>query len=182
MMKFKQLEDKLKDTREWLVAELAGVRTGRAVPALLDSIMVDAYGIKTPLSQLSNISTEDARTLHVSPYDAGQIKDIERAISDADLGVGVQATSSEIRIIFPELTGERREQLLKIANGKQEEARVRVRVARDDMKKELERQEKGGEISKDENHNAQEEMQRLVDEANKELEEQSNKKEVEING
>ncbi len=182
MIDFQQLKDKLNGAQEWLSAELSGVRTGRAVPALLDSIKVDAYGMQTPLKQLANIGVEDARTLRVNPFDVNQIKDVERAISDADLGVSVQATSSEVRVIFPELTGERREQLLKIAGSKLEEARVTVRGARDEFKKMLNAQEKDGEISKDENHNAQEEMQKLVDEANKNLEEQFNKKEEEIKG
>ncbi len=182
MVDFNKLKEKLESTQAWLEAELAGVRTGRAVPALLDSIKVDAYGMQTPLKQLANIGVEDARTLRVSPFDISQVKDIERAITDADLGVSVQATASEVRVIFPELTGERREQLLKIAGGKLEEARVAVRGARDEMKKDLNAQEKEGEISKDENHNAQEEMQKFVDEANKALEEQFNKKEEEIKG
>jgi ribosome recycling factor len=182
MIDFTQLKEKLTAAQDWLSKELSGVRTGRAVPALLDNIKIDAYGMQTPLKQLSNIGVEDARTLRVSPFDLGQIKDVERAISDADLGVSVQATASEVRVIFPELTGERREQLLKIAGAKLEEARVTVRGARDEFKKELQAQEKNGEISKDENHNAQEEMQKLVDEANKELEEQYKNKEEEIKG
>ena len=182
MTDFTQLKEKLAAAQDWLCGELGGVRTGRAVPALLDNIKVDAYGMQTPLKQLANIGVEDARTLRVSPFDMGQIKDVERAISDADLGVSVQATASEVRVIFPELTGERREQLIKIAGGKLEEARVTVRGARDEMKKALGTQEKNGEISKDENHNAQEEMQKLVDDANKELEEQYKNKEVEIKG
>ncbi len=182
MTDFTQLNTKLVATQEWLVAELAGVRTGRAVPALLDNIKADAYGMQTPLKQLANIGVEDARTLRVSPFDMGQIKDIERAINSADLGVGVQATASEVRVIFPELTGERREQLLKIASAKLEDARVAVRGARDEMKKDLQQQEKDGDISKDENHNAQEEMQKMVEDANKTLEEQYNKKEEEIKG
>ncbi len=182
MIDFVTLKEKLKNTQEWLKTELSGIRTGRAVPALLDNVMIDAYGSKTPLKQLANIGVEDARTLRVNPYDVSQIKDMERAINDADLGVGVQATGSEVRVIFPELTGERRIQLLKIAGAKLEEARVAVRGARDDMKKELIQKEKDGEISKDENHKAQEEMQKLVDEANKALEEQFKHKEEEIKG
>ncbi len=182
MIDFTQLKDKLEKAQEWLSGEFAGVRTGRAVPALLDNVQVDAYGAKMPLKQMANIGVEDARTLRVNPFDIGQIKDVERAIADADFGVSVQATASEVRVIFPELTGERREQLLKIAGGKLEEARVTVRGARDEFKKELQTQEKDGEISKDENHNAQEEMQKLVEETNKELEEQYKKKEEEIRG
>ncbi len=180
MTDFTQIKDKLAKSQEWLLNEFSGIRTGRAVPALLDNIMVDAYGSKTPLKQLANIGTEDARTLRISPFDISQIKDVERAIADADLGVSAQATSSEVRVIFPELTGERREQLLKIAKSKLEEARVAVRGARDEFKKVLQTKENDGDLSKDENHDAQEEMQKLVEEANKELEEQYNKKEDEI--
>ncbi len=182
MTDFIQLKEKLDSTEEWLSSELSGVRTGRAVPALLDNIKVEAYGMQTPLKQVANIGVEDARTLRVNPFDVSQIKDVERAIADADLGVGVQAGASEVRVIFPELTGERREQLLKIASAKLEEGRIAVRGARDEAKKELQKQEKDGDISKDENHDAQEEMQKLVEDANKALEEQFNKKEEEIKG
>ncbi len=182
MTDFTQLKEKLESTQDWLVAEFGGIRTGRAVPALLDNVMVDAYGSKTPLKQLANIGAEDARTLRVNPFDVSQIKDIERAIGEADLGVGVQAGSSEVRVIFPELTGERREQLLKIAGGKLEEARVTVRGARDEMKKDIMAQEKDGEIGKDASHDAQEEMQKMVEETNKALEEQYSRKEEEIKG
>jgi len=182
MIDFKILKEKLEGTQEWLKAEFSGIRTGRAVPALLDNVMVDAYGSKTPLKQLANIGAEDARTLRVNPFDVSQIKDIDRAINEADLGVGVQAGSSEVRVIFPELTGERRTQLLKIAGAKLEEARVTVRGARDEMKKDLIAQEKDGEISKDASHDAQEEMQKLVEETNKVLEELFSKKEEEIKG
>jgi ribosome recycling factor len=180
MTDFTQLKNKLESTQEWLISEFQGVRTGRAVPALLDSIQVDSYGMKVPLKQMANIGAEDARTLRVNPFDVSQIKDVERAISEADLGVGVQGGATEVRIIFPELTGERRVQLLKIAKAKLEEARVAVRGARDDMKKDLNQKEKDGEMGKDENHDAQEEMQKIVDEANKALEEQYTKKEEEI--
>jgi len=128
---------------------------------------------------ITNITQEEYETNH---DDSSQIKDIDRAINEADLGVGVQAGSSEVRVIFPELTGERRTQLLKIAGAKLEEARVTVRGARDEFKKDLQAQEKNDEISKDENHNAQEEMQKMVEETNKVLEDLYKKKEEEIKG
>jgi ribosome recycling factor len=167
---FKSLEGKIADAREWLSKEYRGLRTGRAAPAILDSVMVSAYGSMTPLKQVGNVSVEDARTLRVSAYDAGVLKDIERAISAANLGVGTSADSSSVRVTFPELTSERREQLIKFAKGKLEEARTSVRMARDDSWKEIQEREREGTLTEDDKFSLKEEMQKKVDKANEDLE------------
>lgn len=177
---FKPLERKLADAREWLAKEYRSLRTGRASPAILDSVMVSAYGSMTPLKQVGNVGTEDARTLRVSAYDPGVIKDIERAISAANLGVGTSSDGTTIRVTFPDLTSERREQLVKIAKGKLEEARTAVRIARDESWKEIQEREREGTLTEDDKFALKEDLQKKVDAANEELEKAFDSKETEM--
>lgn len=179
-MEFAIFEKKLKEVEDWLAREYTGIRTGQAAPALLDSIKVESYGAMLPLNQVGSIGIEDARTLRVSPWDAGAVPAIERAVKEADLGVSVSSDSSGLRIIFPELTSERRDQLLKLGKSKLEEARVRVRAVRDDMMKSLDKLQKEGEISEDERFVRKEKSQKAVDSMNNILEAHFTKKEVEI--
>ncbi|KKW18774.1 MAG: Ribosome-recycling factor [Candidatus Adlerbacteria bacterium GW2011_GWC1_50_9] len=174
---FKTFEAKVVAAKEWLAKEYRGLRTGRASPAVLDSISVSAYGSMTPLKQVAAIGVEDARTLRIQPYDIGILKDIERAISSADLGLGSSSDGTVIRVTFPELTAERREQLIKVAKGKLEEARTTVRLARDEAWKEKER---AGEITEDDKFSHKEEMQKKVDKANEDLEKVFEAKEKEM--
>lgn len=170
-----------KETIDWLVQEYSTIRTGQATPALLDTIKVDNYGSMMPINQVGSVGVEDARTLRVTPWDAGQIGAIETAVSEADLGVSVATDSAGLRVIFPELTSERRVQLLKLAKQKLEDARVSIRKARDEAKKDLDRQQKDGEISEDDLFNEMEKVQKLVEESNKQLDDLYQQKEVEIN-
>ncbi len=165
----------------WLEREFSGIRTGRATPALLDLIQVESYGTRVPIVQVGSVSVEDARTLRISVWDQSAIKAVEKAITEADLGVSVVADGSGIRVIFPELTSERRAQLLKIAKAKLEEARVSIRGARDEAIKEIDSLEKEGEISQDEKFKAKEEIQKKVDGFNASLESHFSLKEKEIN-
>ncbi|KKW06548.1 MAG: Ribosome-recycling factor, partial [Parcubacteria group bacterium GW2011_GWA2_49_16] len=167
---FKTFEAKVVAAKEWLAKEYRGLRTGRASPAVLDSISVSAYGSMTPLKQVAAIGVEDARTLRIQPYDIGILKDIERAISSADLGLGSSSDGTVIRVTFPELTAERREQLIKVAKGKLEEARTTVRLARDEAWKDIQEKERAGEITEDDKFSHKEEMQKKVDKANEDLE------------
>ena len=121
---------------ERLRDEFSSIRTGRAVPAILDSIRVNSYGSKVPINHIAGITMEDPRTLRVVPWDKGQVHDIEQAIGDAGLGLSVNVSDVGVRVIFPELTDERRSTLLKLAKGKHEEARISLRQARDDIWKE----------------------------------------------
>ncbi|MDO8522467.1 MAG: ribosome recycling factor [bacterium] len=176
----KVVEGKFSEAREWLRREYGGLRTGRATPAILDGIMVSAYGSMTPLKQVANIGIEDARTLRVSAWDASIVKDIERAITAANLGLGTTADSSGLRVTFPELTAERREQLVKIAKHKLEEARTAVRIARDEAWKEIQAKEREGGLTEDDKFSLKEELQKKVDTANGELEKAFGKKEAEM--
>ena len=177
---FKTFDSKIVDAREWLRREYGGLRTGRAAPAILDGVMVSAYGSQTPLKQVGNVGVEDARTLRVSAYDAGLIKDIERAITAANLGVGTTSDGTNIRVTFPELSSERREQLVKLAKAKLEEARTTVRVARDEAWKDIQEKEKEGTLTEDDKFSLKEELQKKVDAANGELESAFEKKEEEM--
>ncbi len=178
---FKPLDAKLAGSREWLAREYQGLRTGRATPAILDSVMVQAYGSMMPLKQVAMVSIEDARSLRVQAFDTALIKDIERGITVADLGVGIGSDSAGVRVTFPELTSERREQLVKLAKAKLEESRTAVRGARDECWKDIQAQEKDGLISEDDKFRLKEEMQKKVDAANGELEALFEKKEKEMN-
>lgn len=177
---FQPLKNSFKDIEEWLKRELQGVRTGRATPTLLDSIQVEAYGSRVPLNQVGGITVEDARTLRISPWDMSQIKAVEKAIVDANLGVGVGSDDKGVRVSFPELTGERRVQLIKIMKEKLEEARVKIRSARGENISLLEKQEKDGEMGKDELFRLKAEVQKLVDDAGGSLDAIAKKKEEEI--
>lgn len=177
---FKPLDTKFADAKEWLAKEFRTLRTGRASPAILDSVMVSAYGSMSPLKQVGNVSTEDARTLRVSAYDPGVIKDIERAISAANLGVGTSSDGTTVRVTFPDLTSERREQLVKVAKGKLEEARTAVRIARDESWKEIQEREREGTLTEDDKFSLKEELQKKVDALNEALEKAFDAKEEEM--
>ncbi|MEK7554089.1 MAG: ribosome-recycling factor, partial [Patescibacteria group bacterium] len=147
---FSKLKANIKETEEWLARELSGVRTGRATPTLLDTVRPEAYGARTSLRELANVSVEDVRTLRVIPWDKTLTKAIEKGITDADLGVGVSTDDQGLRVSFPELTSERRTQLTKIAGDKTEHAKVTLRSHRTDALKALETAEEAGGIGEDE--------------------------------
>lgn len=176
----KMFDEKVQAAKEWLVREYGAIRTGRANPALLDSIKVQAYGSLMPLKQVANVSVEDARTIRIAPWDMGLVKDVERAITQADLGVGVTADSAGVRVTVPDLTAERRTQLIKVAKQKLEEARTAVRVARDEARKGVQESEKAGDITEDDRFRMHEELQKHTDACNEALEALFEKKEQEL--
>ncbi len=177
---FIQFQTKIKETEQWLVKEFAGVRTGRATPTLLDGVQVDSYGTKMPISSLANISTEDARTIRITPWDASQVVAIEKAIVVTNLGVSCVVDEKGLRVIFPELTGERRTQLVKIVKEKQEDAKVAIRLEREKVWKDIQTMEHDGEMSEDERNRLKTEMEKIVQEGYKKTEEAADKKEKEI--
>lgn len=177
---FQPLKTSIGGIEEWLKREFQGVRTGRATPTLLDGVNVEAYGSRMPLNQVGGITVEDARTLRISPWDTTQVKAIEKAIVDANLGVGVGSDDKGVRVSFPELTSERRTQLIKLMKEKLEDARVKVRAARTDIMSELEKQEKSGDMGKDDLFRHKAEVQKIIDAAGESLEAIAKKKEDEI--
>lgn len=177
---FSALDKGLAGAKEWLSREYRGLRTGRATPAILDGVSVSAYGSMMPLKQLANVGVEDPRTIRVSPFDPAVAKDVERAIAAANLGLGTASDGATIRVTFPELTSERREQLVKVAKQKLEEARTAIRVARDDAWKDIQEKEREGEITEDDKFAFKEDMQKKVDAANEDLEKAYKSKEQEM--
>lgn len=167
---FKQLDGKIAAAKEWLAKEYRGLRTGRAAPAILDSVMVSAYGSMMSLKQVASVGVEDARTLRVQPFDSSVVKDIERAITATNLGVGTTTDGATVRVTFPELTSERREQLTKLAKGKLEEARTTVRVARDEAWKDIQEKVRASALTEDDKYALKDELQKRVDKANEDFE------------
>lgn len=177
---FRPLDQSIKETEEWLVRELSTVRTGRATPAILDTIKPEIYGSRTPINQVAAVNIEDARTLRIVPWDKSITKIIESAITQADLGVGVGSDDQGLRVTFPELTAERRTMLLKVANDKVEQARITLRGHRTDTLKALDAAEKEGGMGQDELKRFKEEVQKKIDAANEALGALGKKKEVEV--
>ena len=177
---FSALEKKLIEVKEWLSREYQSLRTGRATPSLLDVVHVEAYGSRMPLKQVANIGIEGARSLVVTPFDPSLLKDIERGIVSANLGVGTVASGNFIRITFPELTGERRQELVKSAKSKLEEGRVAVRSARDESWSAIQDAEREGTMREDEKFRLKYELQKKIDASNEALEALFDKKEKEV--
>lgn len=177
---FSKLTRDIRETEEWLLRELAGVRTGRATPTLLDGVKPEAYGTRTSLTQIASISVEDARTLRVIPWDAALMKAIEKSVTDANLGVGVSVDDQGLRVSFPELTAERRAQLSKIAGEKTEQAKVTLRSKRTDALHVLNASEGKGGMGEDEVARLKNEIQKLIDAGNESLTKILEKKKVEI--
>jgi ribosome recycling factor len=181
------IEDLLKDARERMDksvesirAEMGSVRTGRASPALLDRVNVDYYGAQTPLKQLATISAPEARLLSVQPYDRNSIKAIEKAILESDVGLTPNNDGQLIRLAVPELTEERRRQMVKVVHGIAEEGRVAVRNIRRDCMHDLRELKSEGEVGSDDEHRAEQELQKLTDEKVAELDALMKHKEAEI--
>ncbi|KKR46335.1 MAG: Ribosome-recycling factor [Parcubacteria group bacterium GW2011_GWA1_40_21] len=177
---FSKLKSKTKEVEEWLKKEYTGIRTGMAAPALLDSVVVESYGSRMGIKEMASVSIEDARSLRVSPWDISQVAAIEKAITLANLGVSIRADEKGLRVLFPELTTERRTALVKVANAKLEEARVSLRSARDEVWSEIQKKERDGEMGEDDKFRLKTEMQKIIDDASKKLEEVVAKKDKEI--
>jgi ribosome recycling factor len=160
--------------------ELATVRTGRASPHLLDRVQVDYYGASTPLKQLANVAATEARLLTITPYDKSAIKQIEKAILESDLGLTPSNDGNLIRLTIPELTEERRKELVKVIHGLAEEGRVAVRNIRRDCMHDLRELRKEGEVGEDEERRAEAELQKHTDARVAEIDELLKSKEEEI--
>jgi ribosome recycling factor len=160
--------------------EFGSVRTGRASPALLDRVNVDYYGAVTPLKQMATLSAPEARLLSIQPYDKSSIKSIEKAILESDVGLTPSNDGSVIRLILPELTEERRKELVKVVRGIAEEGRVAIRNVRRDVMQDLRELKDGGDIGADDEHRAEGELQKVTDSSITDLDELLKAKEEEI--
>jgi ribosome recycling factor len=181
------IDDFLKDAREHMDKSVEAtrgkfgtIRTGRASPSLLDRVMVDYYGAQTPLKQLATIHTAEARLLTVQPYDKNSLKAIERGIMESDVGLTPSNDGQIIRLTIPELTEERRKELVKVARGLAEEGKVALRNIRRDTMHDLRELRDSGEAGADDEHRAEEALQKLTDEKVRELDALVKAKEEEI--
>jgi ribosome recycling factor len=180
MFNFNNFKTKAAAVEEWLVKEMSFIRTGRALPSILDAVSVEAYGGRMAVKELASISVEDPRVIRVEPWDKTQTKAIEKGIQSANLGLSVNSDEKGLRVIFPELTSERREQVIKLAKNKLEESRITLRGLRDEVMKEIEAKEKEGGMGEDDKFRFKEELQKMVEALNTKLEEMFERKEKEI--
>jgi ribosome recycling factor len=164
------IDELLEDARERMSKsvesaqhEFSSVRTGRASPSLLDRVVVDYYGAMTPLNQLATISAPEARLLTVQPYDKSSIKMIEKAINESDVSLNPSNDGNVVRLVVPELTEERRRDLVKVVRNLAEEGRVAIRNVRRDTMQQLREMKAEGEASSDDEHRAEVELQKLTD-------------------
>ncbi|MCX6809892.1 MAG: ribosome recycling factor [Candidatus Berkelbacteria bacterium] len=172
-VKFDQVIEKLKE-------DFVSIRTGRASTGLVENIMVSYYGTITPLKQMASLTTPDAAQIVVIPWDKNSIGDIELAIRNSDLGLSPVNDGKSVRIILPQMTQERREELTKNISRKSEEARVALRNVRGDAWDKIKKMEKDGLITEDDRYSAEEELNKVIDEHNKKIGEILEAKEKEI--
>ncbi len=179
-MDFKEFNRKMDKTLEVLASEFGAVRAGRANAQVLDRISVDYYGAETPVGQVASISSPDARTLVIQPWDGSLLKPIEKAIQVSDLGINPQNDGRIIRLVFPQLTEERRKDLTKQVKKYSEDAKVAIRNIRRDGMDFIKKAQKKGEITEDDQKKAEKDLQELTDKYIKKVDEACAKKEKEL--
>jgi ribosome recycling factor len=160
---FSSHEERMEKSLEALKREYASLRAGRATPALLDKVMVDYYGASVPISQVANISVPEPRMIMIQPWEKTMLHEIEKSIMKSDLGLNPNSDGTAIRLSIPQLTQDRRADLVKTVNKKAEEAKISVRNIRRDANDAVKKLEKSKEVTEDEAKKAQEDMQKLVD-------------------
>ena len=160
---YSHIEEKMKKTISVLDEQLAGVRAGRANPKILDKILVEYYGVPTPINQLANVMVPEARMITIQPWDASVIKEVEKAILKADIGINPNNDGKMIRLVFPELTEERRKELVKDIKKMVEDAKVAIRSIRRDGIEEFKAKQKVSEITEDDLRSAEDQIQKLTD-------------------
>ena len=180
MSKYPEIESKMKKTTEVLKTQLASVRAGRANAAVLDQITVDYYGVPTPIQQVASISVPDPRSLMIQPWDASVLKGIEKAILASELGINPQNDGRAIRLVFPQLTEERRKDLTKQVRKYAEDSKVAVRNIRRDAVDYVKKAQKKGELTEDDQKKAEKDIQDLTDKHVKKIDEMCAKKEKEL--
>jgi ribosome recycling factor len=176
----RETENKMKKTVEVLEADLRGIRTGRATPALVERLTVDYYGVPTPLEQLATISAPEPQLLTIRPYDPSSLKNIERAVLVSELGLTPNNDGKLIRLVIPRLTQERRVELVKIVKKRVEEAHISVRNIRSDAKNDIRDFEKEKLVTEDEADRGRDDLQKLTDRYIEKVDESGARKEKEI--
>ena len=182
MYNFSNFKQELAKIAEFLSKEYGQLNIGRASPVVLDSLSVDSYGSRVPLKNVASISIEDSKTLRIAPWDKNHIKEIEKSIVAANLGLSVAVDDIGMRVIFPNLTTETRYALVKVLKEKLEESRITVRKERERVWDEVQKLEKEGKITEDERFRAKEDLQKVIYAINGKLEEVFDKKEKEVLG
>lgn len=167
-------------TIEHFAAETGKLRTGRAHPGLVESLLVEYYNTETPLKQIASISVPEARQIVIAPWDKGALTQIEAAVRESDLGLSPVNDGSVVRITLPALTEERRRELVKTLGTRAEEARIALRTVREEVWKSLQDLERSGEIGEDEKFHGKDDLQKLIDDYNAKIEAVREKKEAEI--
>ncbi len=180
MSDYTEFTDRMEKTSSVLLENFNSVRAGRANAAVLDRITVDYYGVETPIQQVATISTPDPRTLAIQPWDSSVLKGIERALLVSDLGINPQNDGKVIRLVFPQLTEERRRELAKQVKKYGEEAKVAVRNIRRDAMEKFKKQQKASEITEDDYKNMEKDMQKETDSYIKKVDDLCAKKEKEL--
>jgi len=179
---FSNFKTEINKVAEYLSKEYSQLNIGRASPMTLDGISVESYGSHVPLKNVASVSIEDPKTLRIAPWDKNQIKEIEKSIVSSNLGLSVATDESGIRVIFPQLTTETRQTLVKVLKEKLEESRITIRKERERIWDEIQKLEKEGKMTEDEKFKAKEDLQKIIDEINKKLENIFEKKEKEVMG
>lgn len=179
---FSAFKNDLKKVEEHLAKEYNQLNIGRASPMVLDGVSVESYGSRVPLKNVANVSIEDPKTLRIAPWDKSQVKEIEKAIIASNLGLSVATDEAGIRVIFPQLTTETRQTLVKVLKEKLEESRITARRERERVWEDVQAKEKEGKLTEDEKFRAKDDLQKVIDEANKNLEVIFEKKEKEVMG
>lgn len=165
---------------EFVKKEISTIQTGRANPSLIDEIMVEVYGQKTPIKGLASIGVPEARTITIEPWDKNIAKDIEKAIREANVGLNPVNEGNLVRISIPQMTEESRKELIKLLGQKIEQGRIQIRGIRDEIRDEIIQAEKDNEITEDDKYKFQKDLDEFTGEFNKQIEEISKKKETEI--
>lgn len=179
-MDYTSIEEKMEKAVSMLSERLAEVRAGRANPAILNKVKVDYYGTPTPINQMAGISVPEARLIVIQPWDVSQIKEIEKAILASEIGVNPNNDGKVIRLAFPELNEERRKEIVKDIKKMAEEAKVGVRAARRDGMDEAKEKQKEGEITEDEEKQAENDIQKLTDKYTSEIDKILEEKEKDV--
>jgi len=179
---FSSFKTEIKKIEEFLSKEYSQLNIGRASPMVLDGINVESYGSFVPLKNVASVSIEDPKTLRIAPWDKSQIKGIEKAIVGSNLGLSVATDDQGIRVIFPQLTTETRQTLVRVLKEKLEESRISVRREREIVMGNIENEEKEGKMTEDDRFRAKEELQKIINETNNNLEAIFEKKEREVMG
>ncbi|MBI2607735.1 MAG: ribosome recycling factor [Candidatus Doudnabacteria bacterium] len=176
----KQKKPEFEKAVDHLRSELSTLRTGRAQSALVENLLVDYYGVKTPLLQIAQITVPEPRSITIQPYDKSSLGAIEKAIQTSNLGINPGNEGSLIRLTIPPMNEERRKDLVKTVSQMSEKTRVAIRNIREDIWKEIQKSEKDGKISEDDRQSAKEELQKIVDEFNEEIKKITEAKEKEV--